>query len=544
VPRAIRTALLQLPAFSIDEAEASLNHTMRRIDEVAGRERPDLIVLPEVTYPAYFLGSEDLASRGVLSPAGAAARFSAKAREHGVFIAAGLAVEGPDGRYANGAILFDRSGNQVGRYDKSFLFHFDTKWFAAGGTYPVFDTEIGRIGMLVCADGRLPEIARCLALNGAQIILDLTAWVSTGRDAAALTSTQFEYLMRVRAAENGVWVACCDKSGVEADSIVYAGRSCFIDPAGEVVASLGSEEDAELVYDVPLEEPSPRIIRRPELYENLTHPTESLPAVRSLDEPFVMSASNVRIAVAQLTMPPTGEEFLALARAHAHRQSVMDSDALVFPATPSRLRAAYAHDRVLEGMIAIASETGVCLAFTVSEPDAGGWRAMYLVGPRGVLAKHRQTHKPAGERFASMPMGEGSSPVVDTPFGRVGLIVAAELFVPEVARSLMLRGAEILLCCADDPPIPMAMFARTRAEENRVYVAAAGAPTDRGTAVVVEPGGRVLAQALHRRQLVLGAAVNRALAHNKQYTHGTDVLLNRKPETYGVLTRRAVEAVV
>jgi hypothetical protein len=88
------------------------------------------------------------------------------------------------------------------------------------------------------------------------------------------------------------------------------------------------------------------------------------------------------------------------------------------------------------------------------------------------------------------------------------------------------------------------MFARTRAEENRVYVAAAGAPTDGGTAIVVEPGGRVLAQALESRQLVVGAAINRALAHNKQYTQGTDVLLHRKPETYSILTRRAVEAVV
>jgi predicted amidohydrolase len=208
------------------------------------------------------------------------------------------------------------------------------------------------------------------------------------------------------------------------------------------------------------------------------------------------------------------------------------------------MRAAYPHDLVLKGMLAIAAETGVCLTFTVSEPDVDGWRAMYLVGPRGVLARHRQTHKPGGERFASMPMGERYCPVVDTPFGRVGLLVAAELFVPEVARSLMLRGAEILLCCADDPPVPLPMFARARAEENRVYVAAAAAPTDRGTAIVVEPGGRVLAQALKSRQLVVGAAINRALAHNKQYTQGTDVLLNRQPETYGVLTRRPVEAVV
>ena len=96
----------------------------------------------------------------------------------------------------------------------------------------MFETDIGRIGILVCADGRLPEIARSLMLNGAQIILDLTAWVSGGRTQQDLSTPQVEFLMPTRAAENGVWIACCDKSGIEAESIVYAGRSCFINPRG------------------------------------------------------------------------------------------------------------------------------------------------------------------------------------------------------------------------------------------------------------------------------------------------------------------------
>src|SRR4029079_15246930 len=138
--RTSRIALLQLPAFSIEEAEASLAHTLRRIDEAA-REKPDLIALPEATYPAYFLGTEDLSECNVLSPADAAARIGAKAREHGVYIAAGLALDAPGGGYANGALLFGRDGGIAGRYDKSFLFHFDRKWFSPGSAYPVFETD-------------------------------------------------------------------------------------------------------------------------------------------------------------------------------------------------------------------------------------------------------------------------------------------------------------------------------------------------------------------------------------------------------------------
>ena len=82
-------------------------------------------------------------------------------------------------------------------------------------------------------------------------------------------------------------------------------------------------------------------------------------------------------------------------------------------------------------------------------------------------------------------------------------MVAAEGFVPEVARSLMLRGAEFILWCGDDPGSPMMpIVARCRAEENRVFLACAAAPTANGATMVVDPGGRVLAQALEGRDAV------------------------------------------
>ena len=543
-PRTARISLLQLPAFSIEDAEASLAHTLRRIDEAVASEHPALIALPEVTYPAYFLGTRDLSGCNVLSPADATERFAQKARQHGVYIAAGLALDAPGGGYANGALLFGRDGSIIGRYDKSFLFHFDNRWFSPGDAYPVFETDIGRIGILVCADGRLPEIARSLALNGAQIILDLTAWVSGARHPQELTTSQVEFLMPTRAAENGVWIACCDKFGVEAESIVYAGRSRFINPAGETVAALGPDEDATLTYDVPIADAAPRVMRRPELYDALTRPTESLAVTRQVGEAFVMSQHERRVAVVHMTMPATGDDFLAAARRHVERQALMDAVVVVFPATPSRLRAAYAHDAVLAGMAAIARDTGVCVAFTVSEPDADGWRAMYLVGPHGVIAKHRQTHKPPGPHFASMPMGDDVCPVVMTPIGQVGLMIAAEGFVPEVARSLMLRGAEIILWCGDDPGTPMMpIVARCRAEENRVFLASAAAPTPHGATIIADPNGRVLAQALEGRELCVAAEVNRALTHIKQRAPGTDIVRNRQPSTYGALIRVAqVEA--
>jgi predicted amidohydrolase len=539
--RTARIALLQLPAFSIEDAEASLAHTLRRIDEAA-REKPDLIALPEVTYPAYFMGTDDLSHRNVLSPAEAMARFAAKAREHGIYIAAGMALDAEGGGYSNGAALFGRDGSLVGRYAKAFLWHFDDRWFTPGDAYPVFELDFGRVGILVCADGRVPEIARALTLNGAQIILDLTAWVSGARHTEDLTTSQRQYLMQARAAENGVWIACADKCGIEAESIVYAGRSCVINPRGEYVASLGPDEDAALVYDVPVEDAAIRIERRPELYATLGHPTESLPVVRTLNETFVPFEAEHRIAVVQMTMPATGGEFLGAARRHVERLAMQDAEVVLFPATPGRLRRAYAHAAVLAGMQSIAGDTGVCVAFTVSEPDADGWRTMYLAGPRGVIVKHRQTHKGSGARFATMPMGAEVCPVVHTPVGRVGLMAGAEGFVPEVARSLMLRGAEILLWASDDPPLPMQLFVRARADENRVFVACAGAPTATGAAMIADPTGTVLAIALEGRELAVAADVNRGLSHLKQRAPGTDVVRNRQPATYGAIVGEAAVA--
>lgn len=534
--RTSRIALLQLPAFAIEQASASLEHTLRRIDEAAAR-RPDIIALPEMTYPAYFLGGRALPADAPTAT-DAVERFAAKARQHGIWIAAGTALDDGSGGLTNGAALFARDGSLAGRYDKAFLWHFDEHWFARGDAYPVFETDAGRIGMLICADGRLPEIARSLALNGAQIILDLTAWVSGARRPEDLTTVQREYLMQTRAAENGVWIACADKWGVEAESIVYSGRSCVIDPRGEYVASLGPDEDATLVYDVPIEDAAVRVTRRPELYEHLGHPTDSLPVVRTLSESFVPDQHERRIAAVQMALPPTGAEFVGAARAHAERLRLHDADIVLFPATPSRLRAAYPHDEVLEGMSALARDTDLLLAFTVSEGEGGsGARVMYLVGPRGVVAAHGQTHKPPGPRFESMPMGNEIASVVNTPVGRVGMMIAAEGYVPEVARSLMLRGAEILLWASDAPPGSMHRVVRARADENRVFVASASAPSGTGATMIADPVGRIIAQALEGRELSVSATVNRALSHLKAMAPGTDVVRNRQPATYGALTR-------
>ena len=64
----------------------------------------------------------------------------------------------------------------LGQYSKSFLWHFDETWFDPGREFPTFDLAFGRAGIFVCADGRMPEIARLLGAGGSRLMVDSTAW--------------------------------------------------------------------------------------------------------------------------------------------------------------------------------------------------------------------------------------------------------------------------------------------------------------------------------------------------------------------------------
>ena len=536
----MRVSLVQLRAFDLEEAAEGLRHTLEMIDRAAA-EQPDLIVLPEVTYPAYFLGSREEYHRArPLDAEGLVRTFGGKAAQHGVYLVAGVAFPLESGEVANSALLFAPDGSLAGRYDKSFLWHFDRRWFQGGAHYPVFETPLGRLGLLICADGRMPEIARCLALGSAQVIVDATAWVSWGRQPSELSNPQPEYMMSARAIENGVWVVAAGKVGMEAGSIVYCGRSCVIDPRGRTLASAGTEEDTVLTFDLdPAEATGPPFARRPELYSDLTAPVDDLPAAHLPDEPLVVGRGGRRLAVLQATLPSSAAALVEEARRWVETLRRQDTDLLLFPATPVAHLDSYPAPELLPPLRELSEQSGVMLGVTLLEKDGGArYRTFYLLDGGEVLLAHRQSHHGFHIAPAGLALGDAPCPVVATRVGNVGAMLSAEGFVPEVARSLMLRGAEVLLWPADAPPFDVRPVARTRADENRVYLAVTTAPTSEGGAYVVDPTGRVMASALAGREMACSAQVNRALARWKEMAPATHVVLGRRPETYGLLVSR------
>ncbi|MEP7216953.1 MAG: nitrilase-related carbon-nitrogen hydrolase, partial [Anaerolineaceae bacterium] len=446
------------------------------------------------------------------------ALLAEKTRTYGYWLAAGLVVPDLAGGLTNSGVVFSPDGEIRGQYDKSFLWHFDTQWFKRGDQFPVFDMGFCRAGILICADGRLPEIARSLALNGAEVILDLTAWVASGRETAKLSNIQCEYMMPVRAFENGAWVVAADKWGVEAGSIVYAGRSCVIDPLGVTRVCAPSDSETVLVYEIEPMAQAEVVQRRPGLYGILTRPTGSLPVTELLEEALVPSRDNRRVAVAPGL--ETFDALAVLARFEVLRQQ--DADLVVFPgmAAPdgwqvdlSLLESAV---RTLGGMLAFGTSTNGCMH----------GRSATLVTPQG-------SHEHIATHGRGITLGDLPSPVVATPVGNVALLCGDEGLVPEVARALTLEGADVLawpLFAADRMTEPIA---RTRSDENKVYVATAWP----AGGLVTAPNGSMVAASPDGSGVAMTAAVNRAMARWKDMAPGTHVINDRIPSAYGALTR-------
>lgn len=249
-PVTVRVACAQLMARELAAAEAALEDVLGAI-AAAGALGADVVVLPECSYPGYvLLDKNPFARKAILSPQEALRRIGEAARRARINAAVGVANIGPGGAVRNEAVLFDRSGSIAGRYAKAHLWNFDRRWFAAGREYPVFDTDVGRVGMMICADGRVPEIARTLAHRGAWLVLDPTAWVGVGPTYAEMPNPQVDFSLRVRAIENGIWIAAADKCGSETGSVHYVGKSMVVGPHGTVVAMAPADVTALIVAEV------------------------------------------------------------------------------------------------------------------------------------------------------------------------------------------------------------------------------------------------------------------------------------------------------
>ncbi len=207
----------------------------------------ELIVLPEGTVPAYVIGSERVDPEQLEN---AARDLVAIAATRGCTIVYGTARYEGDRLFNAGAVV--TADGVIGHADKYLLWHFDRRWFCAGEALQPVDTPAGRLGIMICADGRIPTIASTLVDRGAEILVVPTAWVSSGRDPAQLENLQADLMINVRAFENGVPLVAANKCGVEARSVAYCGKSAIVAADGSFVARAESDVETTLRATVAL----------------------------------------------------------------------------------------------------------------------------------------------------------------------------------------------------------------------------------------------------------------------------------------------------
>lgn len=209
-PREARIAAVNLRPKETGSAAASV----RAFVELARRLVPpqtDVILLPEgITVVGTGQTYAEVAER---VPGPSTRALGDLAREKSAWVVAGI-YEREGVAVYNTAVLLDRSGALVGTYRKVYLPREEIEGgLTPGSSYPVFDTDFGRVGLMICWDTQYADPSRALALAGAELLL-VPIWGGN------------ETLVRARAIENRVFVAT---SGYDFDSLV-------IDPDGGILA--------------------------------------------------------------------------------------------------------------------------------------------------------------------------------------------------------------------------------------------------------------------------------------------------------------------
>ena len=177
------------------------------------------------------------------------------AKEKGMVLIVPVYEEEISGIYYNTAAVIDADGKYLGKYRKTHIPHvapgFWEKFYFRPGNlgYPCFDTAFARIGVYICYDRHFPEGARCLGLNGAEIIFNPSATV------AGLSEYLWKLEQPAHAVANGYFVGAINRVGTEAPWNIgeFYGQSYFCDPRGQMLAVGTRDQDELIVADLDMD---------------------------------------------------------------------------------------------------------------------------------------------------------------------------------------------------------------------------------------------------------------------------------------------------
>ena len=274
----IRAAIIQANA-NLPKEEAIDKHV--GLIAKAAAEGAQITCLQEIFNGPYFPAEQDPKwyATAERDDGPTVTRMRELAREHGMALVVPFYEEAQPGVYYNSAVVIERDGSVVGKYRKTHIpqvgpCFWEKFYFKPGNLgYPVFDTSVGRVGLIICYDRHFPEVARELGLKGAELVFNPSATVES------LSRYLWELEQPAHAVANGFWIAAINRVGVEEplSSHRFYGSSYFCDPRGQIVARASQDADEVLVVDLDLDKA--REVRntwqflrdrRPETYSELT----------------------------------------------------------------------------------------------------------------------------------------------------------------------------------------------------------------------------------------------------------------------------------
>ena len=253
------------------EPEENLAKALDRIGEAASRGA-QVVCLPELFQTQYFCQREDASLFDLAEPipGPASAKLSAAAQKHGVVVIGSLFEKRAAGVYHNTAAVFDKDGVLRGIYRKVHIpddpLYYEEYYFTPGDLgFRAYDTEVGRLGTLVCWDQWYPEGARLTALQGASILFYPTAIGWHPAEKAEFGKAQHDAwrtIQRAHAIANGVYVGVVNRVGFETGNVrgksaqgqglEFWGGSFICDPFGTVVAEGSHDKEEILIGEVDL----------------------------------------------------------------------------------------------------------------------------------------------------------------------------------------------------------------------------------------------------------------------------------------------------
>lgn len=243
--RKLRLALIQFEG-KLCDTRGNTSLACEQIAQAAAKGA-DMVVLPELFSTGYQLNVVGPRLPELAEPDdGPTVQALCEAARAGkCYVIAGIALtHGMTGVVYNSSVIIDRQGQVMGYYDKQHLWALERFYFHAGCESPVFETEFGTFGVMICYDMGFPEVARTLTLKGADLIVCPSAWCAEDMDVWYINS-------QCRALENTVWLAAVNRYGVE-EELVMPGHTHLCNGRGTIVDELHEECEGILYQDIDL----------------------------------------------------------------------------------------------------------------------------------------------------------------------------------------------------------------------------------------------------------------------------------------------------